>query len=114
MPMDRRLAGAVVRSRPSTSTVPLSGSRCPATMLSVVVLPQPDGPSRVRKLTGFGLQVDPRDDLPAAQGLPQPGQPQSASGPAHRLESLALASAGAVTGSPAACSTGRSTPRGLG
>jgi len=32
------------------------------------------------ELTGFGLQVDPRDDLPAAQGLPQPGQPQSASG----------------------------------
>src|SRR6266404_832882 len=45
MPKPRRSAGRFVMSPPSNSIVPVSGFSRPAIMRSVVVLPQPDGPS---------------------------------------------------------------------
>src|SRR5919204_4559829 len=47
MPISRRYAGTSVMRRPSMTISPLSGIRKPATRLSSVVLPQPDGPSSV-------------------------------------------------------------------
>src|SRR5262249_39201316 len=47
MPIWRRYAGTSVIRWPSTAISPLSGIRKPATRLSSVVLPQPDGPSSV-------------------------------------------------------------------
>src|SRR5882672_11068347 len=46
MPKPRFSGGRVVITRPSNSTDPVSGDSSPATIRSVVVLPQPDGPSR--------------------------------------------------------------------
>src|SRR5262245_21655830 len=47
MPILRRYAGTSVIRRPAMAISPLSGIRKPATRLSSVVLPQPDGPSSV-------------------------------------------------------------------
>src|SRR4029077_8665962 len=47
MPISRRYAGTSVIRRPAMAISPLSGVRNPATRLSNVVLPQPDGPSSV-------------------------------------------------------------------
>src|SRR6516164_11322084 len=47
MPISRRYAGTSVIRWPSTAISPLSGIKKPATRLSSVVLPQPDGPSSV-------------------------------------------------------------------
>ena len=41
-----------VTSRPPMKTLPLDGASSPAIMRSVVVLPQPLGPSRVVKVPG--------------------------------------------------------------
>ena len=49
MLVGRRKAGWPVTSSPSSSTVPSLGSSKPAIILSVVVLPHPDGPSIVKK-----------------------------------------------------------------
>jgi len=46
MAMSRRQGGSPVTSRPPISTSPSSGSSSPAMQRSVVVLPQPEGPSR--------------------------------------------------------------------
>src|SRR5215207_908414 len=46
--MPRRAGSTRVISRPSMTTRPLAGASRPAMTCSVVVLPQPDGPSRVR------------------------------------------------------------------
>ena len=45
----RRFGGRLVISCPSKITLPLSGVVKPPRMRSVVVLPQPEGPSRVTK-----------------------------------------------------------------
>ncbi len=45
MPMSRRSAGSFDTSRPSKRMRPSSAVSNPAMHLSVVVLPQPDGPS---------------------------------------------------------------------
>src|SRR5262245_41099459 len=47
MPISRRYAGTSVIRRPAIAISPLSGIRNPATQLSSVVVPQPDGPSSV-------------------------------------------------------------------
>ena len=47
MPMLRLWAGVPVMSLSPTSTVPESAHSNPAAMRSAVVLPQPDGPSRL-------------------------------------------------------------------
>src|SRR5437762_8636795 len=66
MPALRRKAGTSLTTRPRRLTVPSVGSRKPATMLRVVVLPQPDGPSSERnspratsRLTPWSTGVDP-------------------------------------------------------
>ena len=46
----RWLAGRFVMSCPSKRTLPLSGFSKPPMMRSVVVFPQPEGPSSVTKL----------------------------------------------------------------
>ena len=48
MPMFRLCGASVMISRPSTRMLPLLGRTKPATAISSVVLPEPDGPSRVR------------------------------------------------------------------
>src|SRR6185312_15777034 len=50
MPRLRLCVGSGVMSSPSRTTLPLVGSSSPAIILSNVVLPQPDGPSRHTKL----------------------------------------------------------------
>src|SRR5687768_12168055 len=45
MPVSRRCGGTPAIGCPAIEMVPASGSRKPAIMLSVVVLPQPEGPS---------------------------------------------------------------------
>jgi hypothetical protein len=50
MPMSRLCGGTVVIGRPSKLISPADGPRNPAIRLSVVVLPEPLGPSRVTKL----------------------------------------------------------------
>ena len=52
MPMLRLWAGVPRTLRPSTSTEPESGRSNPAAMRSAVVLPQPDGPSRLTSSPG--------------------------------------------------------------
>ena len=47
MPTLRALTGTLVTSRPPMVIVPSDGVSKPASMRSVVVLPQPEGPSRV-------------------------------------------------------------------
>src|SRR5215475_4493977 len=47
IPISRRYVGRLVTRRPSMAISPLSGIRKPATRLRSVVLPQPEGPSRV-------------------------------------------------------------------
>src|SRR5581483_6703923 len=47
MPISRRWGGTVVTTSPSMAMSPRSGDRKPATRLSSVVLPQPEGPSSV-------------------------------------------------------------------
>src|SRR4051794_34109525 len=55
MPIWRRKVGSAVTSAPSMKISPPSGSRKPATRLSSVVLPHPDGPSRERSSPRFTL-----------------------------------------------------------
>ncbi len=49
MPMSRAWTGTFVTSRSPMRTRPLSGATKPATMRNSVVLPEPDGPSRLVK-----------------------------------------------------------------
>ena len=51
---------------------------------SVVVLPQPDGPSRTKQLARLDLEIDvvARDHRAAAEGLPQVIDPQAVAVPA--------------------------------
>ncbi len=55
----------VVTSLPKMLTVPLSPLRMPAITDSKVVLPQPDGPTIRRHLTGVDVPVDPAQGLHA-------------------------------------------------
>ena len=48
MPMPRFSTGTAVTSSPATKMRPRLGCSKPASMVSVVVLPEPEGPSRVR------------------------------------------------------------------
>src|SRR3954470_1176345 len=52
MPMSRRKGGRSTTERPASRMAPESGCRKPAIRLSVVDLPQPDGPSKVRNSPG--------------------------------------------------------------
>jgi len=52
MPMPRRCGGRPSTSRPSTTSLPSSGRMKPAISRSVVVLPQPEGPSSVSSSPG--------------------------------------------------------------
>ena len=52
MPMLRLCAGVPTTLRSSTRTAPESGRSNPAAMRSAVVLPQPDGPSRLTSSPG--------------------------------------------------------------
>ena len=46
MAVPRFAGGSLDISRPSKTTAPSETSSCPATILNVEVLPQPDGPSK--------------------------------------------------------------------
>ena len=48
MPVERRYGGSAVTSRPPMRIAPAEGRMKPAIMRSVVVLPQPEGPSNAR------------------------------------------------------------------
>ena len=48
MPMPRLCGGSVLIGWPSSTISPAVGVSKPASIISVVVLPEPDGPSRVR------------------------------------------------------------------
>ena len=63
MPMSRLFAGTLVRSLPSTDTVPEVASSSPARMRSAVVLPQPDGPSSATNSPGSMRRVSPSSAL---------------------------------------------------
>src|ERR1044072_4406496 len=65
MPTSRLLPGTKIPSedektlRSPMTISPSSGRSRPATLRSVVVLPQPDGPSSVKKLPGFTSKLTP-------------------------------------------------------
>ena len=70
----RSLGATRVRLRPLTQIASaLSGRSRPAMQRSVVVLPQPDGPSRTRSSPDSISQIDvvAGDHRAAAEGLPQ-------------------------------------------
>src|SRR5919205_31754 len=48
MPKPRRCGGTPAMSRPSSVTAPSSGPTKPAIIISVLVLPEPEGPSETR------------------------------------------------------------------
>jgi len=52
MPKPRFCGGTAAISRPSTKTVPPSGCTKPATIIKVVVLPDPEGPSSEKNSPG--------------------------------------------------------------
>src|SRR5579883_2143304 len=52
MPRPRRCGGTCVRSAPSRRIAPRSGATKPAIIISVVVLPDPDGPSSEKNSPG--------------------------------------------------------------
>jgi hypothetical protein len=59
MPVLRRHGGRYVTSAPPMRTAPSLGSMKPAIMRKVVVLPQPDGPSRTRNSPSATSSVTP-------------------------------------------------------
>ena len=59
MAMSRWLAGRWLTSSPSMSISPEVGSSSPAIMRSVVVLPQPDGPSSMKNSPSPIVKDDP-------------------------------------------------------
>ncbi len=66
MPTERCSTGTFMRVlasnsvRPSTAMTPSSGVSSPAMQRSVVVLPQPDGPSRVKNVPGSSVKLASR------------------------------------------------------
>ena len=70
MPSPRLLGGRRVMSRPPIRTSPVSGASNPATIRSMVVLPQPDGPSTASispggmdRLSGWSAWMAPKRRL---------------------------------------------------
>src|SRR5688572_18955872 len=87
MPMSRFQTGVAVTSSPLMCTLPRSGMTKPAIMRSSVVLPDPDGPSRLvnrpasksmltrsRTVTGPYVLVTPATST-ALMRAPETGQP---------------------------------------
>src|SRR5215813_9526894 len=66
MPTERCSTGTFTRAlasnsvRPSTAMMPSSGISSPAMQRKVVVLPQPDGPSRVKNVPGSSVKLASR------------------------------------------------------
>src|SRR5690242_4528506 len=66
MPTERCSTGTFSRAlasnsvRPSTAMTPSSGVSSPAMQRKVVVLPQPDGPSRVKNVPGSSVKLASR------------------------------------------------------
>ena len=74
-----RLCGGVREtSTPSSRIAPSSGRSKPAIIRSVVVLPQPEGPSTVKNSPGRDLEVDAVDDRGVAVALGQAFEPDGA------------------------------------
>jgi hypothetical protein len=69
MPVPRCAASGCVTLRPSTRAMPVEGCTSPATMRSVVVLPQPEGPSRAGNPRGRISSETPSASFMVA-GLP--------------------------------------------
>src|SRR5919109_2744766 len=76
MPMSRRCTGTSVMSLPPTWTRPESGCSKPAIMRRLVVLPQPDGPSREKnspasmsRLTASTATIRPSNVLVTCSSL---------------------------------------------
>ena len=55
--MPRRCGGSVSIGRPSSRIAPEVGASKPASSISVVVLPEPDGPSRVMNSPAFTCRL---------------------------------------------------------
>ena len=77
MPM-RRCSGGTTpcgedSRRPATWMVPLSGVRKPASVRSIVVLPQPEGPRKVMNSRSCDGEVDADQRLEAAEALVDAG-----------------------------------------
>ena len=69
----RAYGGSRETSLPPSSTVPSSGRSKPAITRSVVVLPEPEGPSIVKNSPRADLQVDAVDRGHVSVALAQPG-----------------------------------------
>src|SRR5216683_979669 len=67
--MSRAEARSAVTSSPSSRMRPDVGSSRPAIIRSVVVLPQPEGPSRQKKLPSGTVNVESRTAVNAANDL---------------------------------------------
>ena len=70
----RLCGGVLVTSSPPTRTVPEVGSLNPAIIRSVVVLPQPDGPSSEKNSPLVDVEVEVVDDGGATEDLGQSAQ----------------------------------------
>src|SRR4249920_3975497 len=67
--MSRCAARRKVTSSPSSRIRPAVGSSSPAIILSVVVLPQPEGPSRQKKSPSRTVKVESRTAVNPAKAL---------------------------------------------
>ena len=62
MPMSRRYGGLCDSGLPSSRISPAVGISNPASIISVVVLPEPDGPSSVRNSPRSDVEIEVVDD----------------------------------------------------
>jgi hypothetical protein len=72
MPSGRRRGGTPCMGAPSMAMLPRLGSRKPAIRRSRVVLPQPEGPSRVTKLPPSIERSTPSSTVAVPNSLPTP------------------------------------------
>src|SRR5579864_1274737 len=72
MPTSRLFGGAYVASLPSIQISPAVGGTRPATIISSVVLPEPEGPSRVRNSPSRSSRVAPASAVTAPYVLVAP------------------------------------------
>ena len=62
MPMLRLCGGSASSERPSSKISPLVGASKPASIISVVVLPEPDGPEQRQELAPRDVEVEVAHD----------------------------------------------------
>ena len=97
MPMFRRFTGTRVTSCPPISMRPASGITSPAIALSVVVLPQPDGPrsvtncpAAISSVTSSTARWAPNAlTTPSSRTVPTPQPPSTRFSPTSRSRAIA-------------------------